>query len=51
MIILKFLLKQTGIILEELIHNDSLNYNFIIIDEIHERDVNIDLILVIIKSL
>ena len=44
-------IKTTGIFLEELIHNESLNYNYIIIDEIHERDVNIDLILVIIKSL
>ena len=44
-------IKTTGIFLEELIHDELINYNFIIIDEVHERDVNIDLVLVIIRRI
>ena len=48
----KIFIKTTGIFLEELIHNvDKMNYTHIILDEVHERDINIDLVLIMIKEL
>ena len=51
----KILVKTTGVFLEELIHIDNSNiekkYKYIIIDEIHERDINIDLCIALIKRL
>ena len=42
------LVATTGIFLEELIHK-NLEYTHIIIDEVHERDIYIDLVLAMIK--
>ena len=48
----KILIKTTGIFLEELIHNsDDLHYTHVILDEVHERDINIDLVLVMMRDL
>lgn len=50
----KIVLKTTGIFLEELINNKekvATTYTHIILDEIHERDINIDLVLIFIKDL
>ncbi len=44
----KIFVKTTGIFMEELIHN-SLDYTHIIIDEVHERDIYVDLVLALIK--
>ena len=44
----KIFVKTTGIFLEELIHN-NLEYSHIIIDEVHERDIFVDLVLALIK--
>ena len=44
-------IKTTGIFLEECIHNELSKYNYIIIDEVHERDFLIDLVLFMIKRL
>ena len=44
----KILVETTGIFLEELIHK-NLEYSHIIIDEVHERDIYIDLVLAMIK--
>jgi len=47
------IIKTTGIFLEELVHyennNNNFIYDYIIIDEVHERDINIDLCLTILK--
>ena len=40
--------KTTGIFMEELIHK-NLDYTHIIIDEVHERDIYVDLVLALIK--
>ena len=45
----KIFVKTTGIFLEELFHN-ILNYTHIIIDEVHERDVFVDLVLALLKQ-
>ena len=44
--------KTTGIFLEELIHKNSHNvkYSHIIIDEVHERDINIDFVLILVRK-
>jgi HrpA-like RNA helicase len=44
----KIFVKTTGIFMEELIHR-SLDYTHIIIDEVHERDIYVDLVLALIK--
>ena len=44
----KIFVKTTGIFMEELIHK-SLDYTHIIIDEVHERDIYVDLVLALIK--
>ena len=44
----KILVETTGIFLEEIIHK-NLDYTHIIIDEVHERDIYIDLVLALIK--
>ena len=44
----KIFVKTTGIFMEELIHR-NLDYTHIIIDEVHERDVYVDLVLALIK--
>ena len=46
------LVKTTGIFLEELVHGKGkeCEYDYIIMDEVHERDINIDLCLTILKS-
>ena len=42
--------KTTGIFLEELLHNEELKYSYIILDEVHERDLYIDLVLALLKK-
>ena len=44
----KILVVTTGVFLEELIHK-NLEYTHIILDEVHERDIYIDLVLALIK--
>ena len=44
----KIFIKITGIFMEELIHK-NIDYSHIIIDEFHERDIDIDLVLTLIK--
>ena len=44
----KIFVKTTGIFMEELIHK-NLEYSHIIIDEVHERDIFVDLVLALIK--
>ena len=44
----KIFVKTTGIFMEELIHK-NLEYTHIIIDEVHERDIYVDLVLALIK--
>ena len=44
----KILVETTGIFLEELIHK-NMEYTHIIIDEVHERDIYIDLVLALLK--
>ena len=46
----KIFVKTTGIFMEELLHNNQLNYSFIILDEVHERDLYIDLVLALLKK-
>ena len=43
----KIFVKTTGIFMEELIHK-NLEYTHIIIDEVHERDIYVDLVLALI---
>ena len=45
----KIFLKTTGIFLEELYHN-KMDYTHIIIDEVHERDVYVDIVLALLKQ-
>ena len=47
----KIIIKTTGIFLEELVHEKSNmnNYTHLILDEVHERDINIDFVLVLVK--
>ena len=44
----KILVETTGVFMEELIHN-NLDYSHIILDEVHERDIFVDLVLALIK--
>ena len=44
----KIFVKTTGVFLEELLHN-NLDYNYIILDEVHERDIYVDLVLALLK--
>ena len=44
----KILVETTGVFLEELIHR-NMEYTHIIIDEVHERDIYVDLVLAMIK--
>ena len=50
----KIFVKTTGVFLEELLHNnddnDNFDYSHIIIDEVHERDLYVDLVLVLLKN-
>jgi ATP-dependent RNA helicase TDRD9 len=41
----------TGILVQKLINNDVHKYTHIIVDEIHERDLDIDLVLMLLKVL
>ena len=42
----------TGVLLEQLIHSQTLtDYTHIILDEVHERDVDMDLLLSVVKEL
>lgn len=47
----KIIIKTTGIFLEELVHEKSNmnHYTHLIIDEVHERDINIDFALLLVK--
>ena len=45
----KILVKTTGVFLEELLHN-SLDYSYILLDEVHERDLYVDLVLALLKN-
>ncbi len=48
----KIIICTTGIILQKLINESSLDeYAYILVDEVHERDVDIDILLVILKHL
>ena len=44
----RIIVETTGIFMEELIHK-SLEYTHIILDEVHERDIFVDLVLALIK--
>ena len=46
----KIFVKTTGIFMEELLHNKELEYSYIILDEVHERDLYIDLVLALLKK-
>ena len=46
----KIFVKTTGIFMEELLHNETLEYSYIILDEVHERDLYIDLVLALLKN-
>ena len=45
----KIFVKTTGVFLEELLHN-SLDYDYILLDEVHERDLYVDLVLALLKN-
>ena len=45
----KILVKTTGVFLEELLHN-NLEYSYILLDEVHERDLYVDLVLALLKN-
>ena len=45
----KILVKTTGVFLEELLHN-SVDYSYILLDEVHERDLYVDLVLALLKN-
>lgn len=48
----KILYCTTGVILERLLHEKNMSrYTHIILDEVHERDVNIDFLLIVIRKL
>ena len=50
----KIFVKTTGVFLEELLHsndkNEFFDYSHVIIDEVHERDLFVDLVLVLLKN-
>ena len=41
--------KTTGVFLEELLHN-TMDYSYILLDEVHERDLYVDLVLALLKN-
>ena len=41
--------KTTGVFLEELLH-DKIEYSYILLDEVHERDLYVDLVLALLKN-
>ena len=45
----KIFVKTTGVFLEELLHN-QLDYSYILLDEVHERDLYVDLVLALLKD-
>ena len=45
----RIVVKTTGIFMEELIHKNK-EYSHIILDEVHERDIFVDLVISLIKS-
>ena len=45
----KIFVKTTGVFLEELLHN-TLDYSYILLDEVHERDLYVDLVLALLKD-
>lgn len=48
----KILFCTTGVILQRLIHESTMSrYSHIIIDEIHERDIDTDLLLIVVRRL
>ena len=48
----KILFCTTGVILQRLVHESTMSrYSHIIIDEIHERDIDTDLLLIIVRRL
>lgn len=48
----KILFCTTGVVLQRLIHEKSMDrYTHIIIDEVHERDVDIDFLLMVVRRL
>ena len=40
--------KTTGVLLEELLYN-KIDYSYILLDEVHERDLYVDLVLALLK--
>jgi HrpA-like RNA helicase len=40
-----------GILIQELLFKDKIQYDFIILDEVHERSLEMDLTFVILKKL
>ena len=44
----RIVVETTGIFMEELVHK-NLEYSHIILDEVHERDISVDLVLALIK--
>lgn len=47
----KILYCTTGIILQKLVHQRSPRFTHIIIDEVHERDCNIDFLLIVVRKM
>ena len=45
----KILVKTTGVFLEELLYN-QLKYSYVLLDEVHERDIYVDLVLALLKN-
>jgi len=45
----KIIVKTTGVFLEELLHN-NVEYSYILLDEVHERDLYVDLVLALLKD-
>ena len=46
----RIFIKTNGIFFEELIHNKSLQYSYIILDEIHESDIYNEILISIFKD-
>jgi ATP-dependent RNA helicase DHX57 len=48
----RILIATTGIFLQRIIHNEDLqNLTHIILDEVHERDIDIDFVLILLKHI
>ena len=48
----KILYCTTGVILERLIHEKNMNhYTHIVLDEVHERDIHMDFLLIVIRKM